>query len=144
MIDPSFDTAPVTMTEYVTVEGLEQKVAGLENELQFMTNDRNFWQTKAHERQMMIDNLQEYVKENFDYIDENISQELVDIFGLNISRDYDVTVTVTFSGIVSVPLNYDMEGLENDLSASLESHYYSADIEADFSEDKMEIDWSEA
>jgi hypothetical protein len=93
---------------------------------------------------MMIDNLEQYVKEQYDYIDEEISQSLVDIFGLSISKDYDVTVTVTFSGTVSVPLNYDMDSLENDLTASLESHYYSADIEADFSEDRMEIDWSES
>ena len=144
MIDPSFDGEVATITPYPpTIQELEQKVAGLENELQFMTNDRNFWQTKAHERQLMIDNLENYVKENFDYIDENISQELVDIFGLDISRDYDVTVTVTFSGTVSVPLNFDMDDLENSLDARLEFSYY-ADGTADFMEDRMEIDWSES
>jgi hypothetical protein len=127
-----------------TMQELEQKYRDLEKKLTDMENDRNFWQGKAHERQLMIDNLEEYVKEQYDYIDENISQSLVDIFGLNITKDYDVTVTVTFSGTVSVPLNYDMDNLENDLSAGLESHYYSADVEADFSEDRMEIDWSES
>jgi outer membrane murein-binding lipoprotein Lpp len=140
-----------TLTEYPTVEKLEQKVAELETDINRLNSevialrdDREFWREKYNARMAQIDNLQEYVKENFDYIDENVSQELVDIFGLEITRDYDVTVTVTFSGTVSVPMNYDMEGLENDLSASLESHYYSADVEADFSEDRMEIDWSES
>jgi hypothetical protein len=143
MIDPSFGEV-ATITPYPpTIQELEQKVTGLENELQSMTNDRNFWQTKAHERMAMIDNLENYVKENFDYIDENISQELVDIFGLEISRDYDVTVTVTFSGTVSVPLNFDMDDLENSLDARLEFSYY-ADGTADFMEDRMEIDWSES
>ena len=147
MIDPSMGT----LTEYPTVEKLEQKVAELETDINRLNSevialrdDREFWREKYNARMAQIDNLQEYVKENFDYIDENVSQELVDIFGLEITRDYDVTVTVTFSGTVSVPMNYDMEGLENDLSASLESHYYSADVEADFSEDRMEIDWSES
>ena len=158
MIDPSMGTAPVTMTEYVTVEGLETEVSRLNSELEAletkidqlnnalasMTADRDFWQARAHDRQMMIDNLEQYVKDQFDYIDEEISQSLVDIFGLNISKDYDVTVTVTFSGVVSVPLNYDMDDLENDLSAGLEAHYYSGNVEADFSEDRMEIDWSES
>ena len=141
MIDPSMTDIhpyPPTMQE------LETKIDQLNNALASMTADRDFWQARAHDRQMMIDNLEQYVKEQYDYIDEEISQSLVDIFGLSISKDYDVTVTVTFSGIVSVPLNYDMDNLENDLSASLESHYYSADIEADFSEDRMEIDWSES
>ena len=143
MIDPSFDTAPVTMTEYVTVEKLETKVDQLNNSLASMTADRDFWQGKAYERQLMIDNLEQWLKEQYDYIDEEFVQSLADIFGLEITKDYDVTVTVTFSGTVSVPLNYDMDGLENDLSASLESHYYSADVEADFLEDRMDIDWTE-
>jgi hypothetical protein len=143
MIDPSFDTA--TITPYPpTIQELETEINRLTSEIEVVTNDREFWREKYNARMAQIDNLQQYVKENFDYIDENVSQELVDIFGLNITRDYDVTVTVTFSGTVSVPLNYDMEGLENDLSASLESHYYSADVEADFMEDRMEIDWSES
>jgi outer membrane murein-binding lipoprotein Lpp len=146
MIDPSFDTQSVeTVPPFPpTMQELETKIDQLNNALASMTADRDFWQSRAHERQMMIDNLEQYVKEQYDYIDEEISQSLVDIFGLSISKDYDVTVTVTFSGTVSVPLNYDMDNLENDLSASLESHYYSADVEADFSEDRMEIDWSES
>lgn len=142
MIDPSFDTAPVTMTEYLTVESLGTKVDQLNNALASMTADRDFWQARAHDRQMMIDNLEQYVKDNFDYIDEDVSQSIVDIFGLNISKDYDVTVTVTFSGTVSVPLNYDMDSLEDELSASLDVSSYG-DVESDFMEDKMEIDWSE-
>jgi hypothetical protein len=146
MIDPSFDTQIVeTVPPFPpTMQELETKIDQLSNALASMTADRDFWQARAHEKQMMIDNLEEYVKEQYDYIDEEISQSLVDIFGLSITKDYDVTVTVTFSGTVSVPLNYDMDSLENDLSASLESHYYSGDVEADFSEDRMEIDWSES
>ena len=146
MIDPSFDTQIVeTVPPFPpTMQELETKIDQLSNALASMTADRDFWQARAHEKQMMIDNLEEYVKEQYDYIDEEISQSLVDIFGLSITKDYDVTVTVTFSGTVSVPLNYDMDSLENDLSASLESHYYSGDVETDFSEDRMEIDWSES
>jgi hypothetical protein len=146
MIDPSMTTlTPEHIHPFPpTMQELETKIDQLNNALASMTADRDFWQARAHDRQMMIDNLEQYVKEQYDYIDEEISQSLVDIFGLNISKDYDVTVTVTFSGTVSVPLNYDMDSLENDLSASLESHYYSADVEADFSEDRMEIDWSES
>jgi outer membrane murein-binding lipoprotein Lpp len=140
MIDPSMTDIhpfPPTMQE------LETKIDQLNNALASMTADRDFWQGKAHERQLMIDNLEEYVKDQYDYIDENISQSLVDIFGLTITKDYDVEITVTFSGTVSVPLNYDMDNLENDLNASLEATYYS-DIESDFSEDRMDIDWTES
>ena len=157
MIDPSFDRNNAAdrlagaIAESVStihpfppaMQELEVKIDQLNNALASMTADRDFWQARAHDRQMMIDNLEEYVKDQFDYIDEEISQSLVDIFGLNISKDYDVTVTVTFSGTVSVPLNYDMDDLADSLNASLEFSYYE-DGDADFSEDRMEIDWSEA
>jgi hypothetical protein len=126
-----------------TMQELEQRYRDLEKKLADMECDRDFWRGKAHEKQSMIDNLEEYIKDQFDYIDENVSQSIVEIFGLNITKDYDVTVTVTFSGTVSVPLNYDMDNLENDLNASLEATYYS-DIESDFSEDRMDIDWTES
>jgi hypothetical protein len=111
--------------------------------LEAFTTDRDFWRGKAHEKQSMIDNLEEYIKDQFDYIDENISQSIVDIFGFNITKDYDVTITVTFSGVVTVPLNFDMDRLEDSLNASLDASYYS-DIESDFSEDRMDIDWTES
>ena len=146
MIDPSMTTLYVeTVPPFPpTMQELEQRISDLETTLAKVTMDRDFWQSKANDRMLMIDNLEQYVKENFDYIDEDVSQSLVDIFALEITKDYDVTVTVTFSGTVSVPLNYDMDSLENDLNASLDSNYYSANVEADFSEDRMEIDWSES
>jgi len=143
MIDPSFDTQ--TITPYPpTMQELEQKVVDLQSQLQFMENDRNFWQEKAHERMLMIDNLEAWLKEQHDYIDEEISQSLVDIFGLTISKEYDVQVTVTFSGTVTAPLDYDMDELENALEAQLNTSYYAPDMEIDMSEDSMDIDWTES
>jgi hypothetical protein len=146
MIDPSFDTlTPEKIHPFPpTMQELEQRYRDLEKKLTDMENDRNFWQGKAHERQLMIDNLEEYVKDQFDYIDENISQSLVDIFGLTITKEYDVQVTVTFSGTLSAPLDYDMDELENALEARLDTSYYSpSDLVIDLSEDSMDIDWTE-
>ena len=147
MIDPSMTNIhpyPPTMQELeLRVIELNTEINRLTSELKTITTDRDFWQGKAHERKLMIDNLEEYVKDQFDYIDENISQSIVDIFGFNITKDYDVTITVTFSGVVTAPLNFDMDSLEDSLNASLEASYYS-DLESDFSEDHMEIDWTES
>ena len=147
MIDPSMTDIhpyPPTMQE------LEQRVGESYTEIKRLTSevenliiDRDYWRGQTNNRQAQIDGLESYLKENFDYIDENVVQELVDIFSLTITRDYDVTITVTFSGVVTAPLNYDMDNLENHLNASLDASYYG-DVEADFSEDRMEIDWSES
>lgn len=159
MIDPSFDGVdldtirltpeqihpfPPTMQELErSVVDLTTEINRLNSEIETLESDRAYWRDRYNTRMNQIDSLEAYIKENFDYIDENVSQEIVDIFGFNITKDYDVTITVTFSGTVSAPLNFDMDDLENHLNASLDSSYYG-DVEADFSEDRMEIDWSES
>jgi outer membrane murein-binding lipoprotein Lpp len=126
-----------------SVVDLTTEINRLTSEVEALQSDRDYWRGQTNNRQAQIDGLESYLKENFDYIDENVVQSLVDIFSLTITKDYDVEITVTFSGVVSVPLNYDMDNLENDLNASLEATYYS-DIESDFSEDRMDIDWTES
>ena len=147
MIDPSMTNIhpyPPTMQELeLRVIELNTEINRLTSEIEAIQSDRDYWRGQTNNRQAQIDGLEMYLKENFDHIDENVTQELVDIFSLNITKEYDVEITVTFSGTVSVPLNYDMDNLENDLNASLEATYYS-DIESDFSEDRMEIDWTES
>lgn len=145
MIDPSFDGEVATITPYPpTIQELETEISRLESELEAITSDRAFWQGKAHERQAMIDNLEEWIKEQHDYLDEDTVQSLADIFGLEITKEYDVQITITFSGTVTAPLDYDMDDLENVLEARLDTPYYANDVVVDFMEDKMEIDWSES
>jgi hypothetical protein len=149
MIDPSFATAgdngAAVITPYPpTIQELETEISRLESELEAITSDRAFWQGKAHERQAMIDNLEEWIKEQHDYLDEDTVQSLADIFGLEITKEYDVQVTITFSGTVTAPLDYDMDDLENVLEARLDTSYYANDVVVDFMEDNMDIDWRES
>jgi hypothetical protein len=89
-------------------------------------------------------NLEEWIREQQPYLDEDTVQSLVDIFGLEITKEYDVQVTVTFSGTLSAPLDYDMDELENALEARLDTSYYApGDLVIDLSEDNMDIDWTE-
>jgi hypothetical protein len=147
MIDPSMTDIhpyPPTMQELeLRVIELNTEINRLTSEIEALQSDRDYWRGQTNNRQAQIDGLESYLKENFDYIDENVTQELVDIFSLTITKDYDVEITVKFSGTVSAPLNFDMDDLENHLNASLDASYYG-DVEADFSEDHMEIDWSES
>ena len=147
MIDPSMTDIhpfPPTMQELERRVGESYtEIKRLTSEVENLIIDRDYWRGQTNNRQAQIDGLEEYIKNQFDYIDENVVQSLVDIFSLNITKDYDVTITVTFSGIVTAPLNFDMDSLEDSLNASLDVSYYS-DLESDFSEDHMEIDWTES
>ncbi len=147
MIDPSMTNIhpyPPTMQELeLRVIELNTEINRLNSEVEALQSDRDYWRGQTNYHQAQIDGLESYLKENFDHIDENVTQELVDIFSLTITKDYDVTITVRFSGIVTAPLNFDMDSLEDSLNASLDVSYYS-DLESDFSEDHMEIDWTES
>ena len=148
MIDPTFvditDAEVATISPYPpTMEELERNIAQLKNDLEIAESRRSTYANMYTNLQEKVDELEGYIKENFSYIDEEISQRLVEIFGLEITQEYDVQVTVTFTGTVAAPLNFDMDALENELEARLQVSYYANEIQADFMEDRMEIDWSE-
>ena len=55
-----------------------------------------------------------------------------------------VEITVRFSGNVTVPMDYDIDDLENELQADLSKQYYgNHSVELDFMEDGMEISYEE-
>jgi hypothetical protein len=76
-------------------------------------------------------------------MDPDHVEEIAHIFNFTMTKTYDVTITVRFSGTVEVPLGYDIDNLENQLSASIDS-YYASDVELDLMEDQMEIDAQES
>lgn len=146
MIDPSMEgtTWMVTATTIPpTVEELEVEINRLNIEIENLTHDRDYWHSRYNTRLSQIEELEQYLKENHRYIDEEVTDRLVEIFALELTKDYDVEITVRFSGTVTVPFNYDMDSLENDLNASLDASYYAGGVEVDFSEDDMSIDWTE-
>ena len=133
MIDPSFDTLAAPAQSY----------DDLRSELERITQDRDFWQNKYHNVSAQVQELEEYIKDNFNYIDEDLAQRVVEIFDLDITQEYDVEVTVTFTGTVNAPLNFDMDELEGELEANIQASIYSDISNSDFMVDRMEIDWSE-
>jgi hypothetical protein len=133
MIDPSFDTLTVPAPSY----------DDLQSSLERITQDRDFWQSKYHSLSDKVLELETYIKDNFSYIDEEVAQRLVEIFDLEITQEYDVQVTVTFTGTVNAPLNFDMDELEGELEANIQASIYSDIVNSDFMVDRMEIDWSE-
>lgn len=143
MIDPSFGEVATVSTHPNRIEELERSIDKLKNDLEIADSRRATYASMYNSLQAKVDELEGYIKENFAYIDEDVSQRIVEIFGLEITQEYDVQVTVTFTGTVAAPLNFDMDNLESELEASLGVSYYGNDIQVDFMEDRMEIDWSE-
>ena len=143
MIDPSFDT--VTVDErYPTVEALQQKVADLENKLSLKTQQWEYAGEQVRKYAAQVDSFESALKDNEWDFDHDTLQSLADFFNITLEREYEVTLTVTFSGTVSVPYDYDIDDLENDLQATIDTHYYgNSSVVADFSEESMDIDYHE-
>ena len=141
MIDPSFDTATVS-TYPPTMEDLEKSLSEAADKIVSLEKTIEYYKDHYTKHVMNIGALEDYIKENHDYIDADVIENLVDIFGFTITKDYEVEITVKFSGTITAPLDFDMDELENALTAEIAISYYS-DLEGDISEDSMEIDWTE-
>lgn len=154
MIDPSFvditDEELSRPNGFVvpyppTVKELEEKVADLENKLSLKTQSWEFTSSQLQRRVAQIESFESALKHNEWDFDEDTLQSLADFFDITLEREYMVYITVRFSGNVTVPMDYDMDDLENELSASIERSYYgNSAVEVDFMEEEMEVSYEEA
>ena len=147
MIDPSFtdvtDAEVANPYTIIATENSRDENAKLKNDLELAQSQRSNYAALYSNLQDKVDELEGYIKDNFDYIDEDVSQRIVEIFDLEITKEYDVQVTVTFTGTVQAALNFDMDTLEDQLEPTLSLSFYADDIQGDFMEDRVEVEWSE-
>lgn len=138
MIDPSFDTV---VTPYpMTMQELEVKYRDLENSLARKTEQWEYASTQLQRRVAQIDAFEEALKFNGWDFDSATLEDLAGYFDITLQREYMVEITVKFSGNVTVPMDYDIDDLENELQADLSKQYYgNHSVEIDFMEDGMEI-----
>lgn len=142
MIDPSFDT--VVSPYPPTMQELEIKVADLENKLDMKTQSWEVAGEQVRKYAAQIDAFEEALKFNGWDFDSATLEDLAGYFDITLQREYMVEITVRFSGNVTVPMDYDIDDLENDLNADISKGYYSNhSVEIDFMEDGMEISYEE-
>lgn len=144
MIDPSFDTAQVA-TPFTTTDLMQIQMDNLQKSLAQKTQDWEFVRQELTAVRNQVAELEDYLKANYSDMDESHVEHIASIFGIQLEREYFVTITATFSGTVTAPIDYDMDDLENDLQATIDTHHYgNSDVYVDLSEDRMEIDWEES
>lgn len=142
MIDPSFDTVvhpyPPTMQE------LEVKYRELEQALARKTEQWEFASSQLQKRVAQVESFENELKNNpWDFDNETLS-DLASYFDITLEREYMVEITVRFSGNVTVPMDYDIDDLENELNAEISKGYYSnSSVEIDFMEEEMDISYEE-
>lgn len=148
MIDPSMDTVEVTPeaeAKLTMLDLMQNQIENLTASLAQKTQNWEFVRQELTTVRNQVAELEDFLKSNHSDMDESHVEEIAGIFGISLTVDYDVTINVTLSGTITVPMDYDMDDLESDLQASITTGYYgNSDIDIDVSEDHMDIDWTEA
>ncbi len=146
MIDPSFDTVEnnTFTAPSLTVAKLESKVSDLENKLSLKTQQWEYAGEALRNHAAQIARFENELKANpWDFDGETLN-DLARFFDITLEREYMVEVTVKFSGTVTVPMDYDIDDLENELSAEITTHHYgNSSVDVDFMEEGMEISYEE-
>jgi len=66
-------------------------------------------------------------------------EAIAEALGIALTKQYAVSVNVTFSGTVTAPLGMDLEDLNGYLEASIDTNGYNDDFDVDLSEDDIEV-----
>ena len=142
MIDPSFDTVvhpyPPTMKE------LEEKYRDLENKLSLKTQSWEFASSQLQRRVAQIESFEGALKHNEWDFDSDTLRDLAGYFDIELNREYDVTITVRWSGTVTAPMDFDMDDIENFLDIRIDTDYRTSDAIIDLYQDEFDIDYDEA
>lgn len=148
MIDPSFDTIEVTPeaeTKLTMLDLMQNQIENLTASLAQKTQNYDFVRDQLTIVRNQVAELENFLKANHSDMNDSHVEEIASIFNIQLEREYFVTITATFTGTVTAPIDYDMDDLENDLQATIDTHHYgNSDVYVDLSEDRMEIDWEES
>ena len=149
MIDPSFvditDKELASSSPYPpTVQELEIKVADLENKLRYAEEHWEIARQRIQTFTNQINSFERALKDNEWDFDGDTLESLADFFGIELNREYDVTITVRWSGTVTAPMHFDMDDIENFLDIRIDTDYRTSDATIDLYQDDFEIDYTEA
>ena len=96
-----------------------------------------------NEKKNMIDNAKAAILEAFDNesFDRENFEVVAEALDIELTKEVNVTINVTFSGSVTVPVGFDIEGnLENYIDFEAEdSGWGSIEIETDLFEDGVDV-----
>ena len=148
MIDPSFDTlaSPSTVeteARVTTHDLLQIQYAELQKALEQKIKDHEFVRDQLQRHVNQVSSFEGALKNNeWDFDFETLS-DLAGYFDIELNREYDVTITVRWSGTVTAPMHFDMEEIENFLDIRIDTDYRTSDAIIDLYQDEFDIDYNE-
>lgn len=125
------------------IEMLQNTIVDLQKSYQTALDMNSSLTKLLSEKQNLIDNARLAILEAFDNesFDRENFEVVADALNIELTKEVQVTINVTFSGTVDVPLGFDIEGdLENyiDFEATA-SGWGNVDIECDLFTDGVDV-----
>ena len=150
MIDPSMTDMLLESPDAISLPMAVDKIAArdiriaeLQQQLEQKTRDHSYVVERVQSLTAQINSFENELKNNPWDFDFDTLADLASYFGITLEKEYDVTITVRFSGTVSAPMDYDMDDIENILDISLDTGYGGAALTVDVYQDDFEIDYNE-
>lgn len=134
----------MTMTDaFASTLADNASVEKMKNDIEFLQNNISSLTKLLNEKKNLIDNARLAILEAFDNesFDRDTLEVVADALNIELTKEYDVTINVTFSGSITVPLGFDVEGnLENYLNFTAEASGWGTDeIDTDLFEDGVDV-----
>ena len=138
-------TAYAEETKDEIIARLENHITTLQSNYDSMSKNWEYQRDRASQMLGQIKEFEGYLKEHVseESIDPDIAQTYADIFDITLTKKFDVSVTVTFSGTAEVPLGMDEDSIVENVSFSFDEGW-SDGVEWDLTEDNVEWDIQEA
>lgn len=90
-------------------------------------DDFCFLREKDAKRSNMISQLESLLKDNIGEQDQDFLDEIASIFDINLDKEYEFSVTVTFTGTFTAPANVEPDDILDNFNFNMEEGYYLPD-----------------
>ena len=132
-------------TKDEAIARLSNEIITLKSNLESMTKNWEYSRVRAGSLIHKVNTFDSYLKDHIasEEIDLDIAQVYAEIFDIVLTKKYDVSVTVTFSGTAEVPLGMDEDSITQNVSFAFDEGW-SDGVEWDMTEDDIDWDIQEA
>jgi len=134
------DNGWVTGGEKVTIR---HELTHLHKNLKNLETEKQEWYVKWQELSRKVGKLETYLDDNWDSIDEEVRDELCEIFGIEATVTRTVNITITGTLEVTAPRGYDWDDIENDLEITADARVTNSELDEagyGFSHDDTEVE----
>ena len=138
-VDMIIDHTPAPTDDELATKVIEQAA-----EIERLTNNRNYYEQHCSEFLTKIQNVKgiyEDLASDGEEITDTL-REIARMLDISLTREVSVSVTVTFSGTATVPIDMPIDDIADDVSFSFDEGWNS-DIEWSVSEDDQDWDIQE-